>query len=71
MSESDNYYRERIAQELAAAERSADPAISQIHREMARHYSDKLDAQSDPRADDAGVTSSKAAESSEIDQTLG
>jgi hypothetical protein len=41
MSESD-YYRARIAQELAAAEFAADPSISQIHREMARRYHERL-----------------------------
>jgi hypothetical protein len=42
MADSDNYYRERAVEEMAAAERSGDPSISQIHRELARLYSDMI-----------------------------
>ena len=42
MTETDNYYRRRIQEELAAAERAADASVSQIHREMARRYRDML-----------------------------
>lgn len=55
MSESDNYYRGRIEEELAAAERSPDPFISQIHREMAQRYRDRLNGQSDRLSDDVGM----------------
>ncbi|HXG81623.1 MAG TPA: hypothetical protein VNJ05_07465 [Sphingomicrobium sp.] len=32
------YYRRRAEEELDAAENALDPAISQIHRDMARRY---------------------------------
>jgi len=54
MSESD-YYRGRIEEEMAAAEASADPSISQIHREMAQRYRDRLNGQSERLSDDAGM----------------
>ena len=38
-----NYYMRRAEEELAAADRAGDPAISNIHREMARLYRDMLD----------------------------
>lgn len=43
MAHSDNYYRQRAAEEMAAAERADDPTISQIHRELARLYGDMID----------------------------
>lgn len=38
-----NYYRQRADEELAAAERAADPSIAQIHRDMAERYRDLMD----------------------------
>ena len=55
MSESDSYFRKRVDDELAAAERSADPSISEIHREMAQRYRDRLNGQSERLSDDAGM----------------
>ena len=46
MSDSDNYYRRRVEEEYGAAERAEDPAIAQIHREMARRYREKLSKES-------------------------
>ena len=37
-----SYYRQRAADELSAADRAQDPAIAQIHREMAQRYHDLL-----------------------------
>jgi len=52
MIETDNYYRRRIEEELAAAARSEDPSISQIHLEMARRYREILGSEADePDAD--------------------
>lgn len=39
-----DYYRRRIAEELAAAEAAAHSSISNIHREMAEEYRRKLQA---------------------------
>lgn len=33
-----DYYRRRIEEELAAAERAEDPDIAQLHRDMAEQY---------------------------------
>ena len=46
MAEKDNYHRQRIEEELAAAERAQDPAIARIHLEMAQRYRDKIDLES-------------------------
>lgn len=54
MIETDNYYRRRFEEELAAAAVSEDPSISQIHLEMARRYRDMLSAEAD-RADGDAV----------------
>jgi hypothetical protein len=43
MAHSDNYYRQRMAEEMAAAELAGDPSISQIHRELARLYNGMID----------------------------
>jgi hypothetical protein len=43
VTDSENYYRQRIEEEMAAAEQAGDPSISSIHREMARRYRDMLD----------------------------
>jgi hypothetical protein len=45
MGDNRDYYRRRMEEELAAAERSGDPAISGIHREMAARYRDMLSLQ--------------------------
>ena len=37
-----DYYRQRADEEQAAAERAVDPAIAQIHRDMAQRYRDML-----------------------------
>lgn len=37
------YYRQRIDQESAAAERASSPEARQAHREMADRYSSKLE----------------------------
>lgn len=37
-----DYYRQRADEESAAAERAGDPAIAEIHREMAQLYRDLL-----------------------------
>lgn len=37
-----DYYRQRADEELAAAERAVDPAIAQIHHDMAQRYRDLL-----------------------------
>ena len=38
MAERGTYYRRRVEEELAAAERASDPAVASIHRELARRY---------------------------------
>lgn len=43
MADTENYYRQRLGEEMAAAERATDPTISQIHLEMARLYRDMID----------------------------
>ena len=43
MADSDNYYRQRMAEEMAAAEGAGDPSASRIHRDLARLYSDMID----------------------------
>jgi hypothetical protein len=48
-----DYYRQRAGEELAAAERAADPAIAQIHREMAGRYRDKMNREPDRLSADA------------------
>lgn len=53
MIETDNYYRRRFEEELAAAAQSEDPSISQIHFEMARRYRDMLSAEADRANGDA------------------
>ncbi|MFL6739888.1 MAG: hypothetical protein ACJ8FC_10610 [Sphingomicrobium sp.] len=40
MTDGNAYYRQRADEELAAAESAGDPAISQIHLELARRYLD-------------------------------
>lgn len=70
MSEGDSYYRGRIAEELAAAEGSADPAIAHIHREMARRYSEKLDGQAERLSDDTGMAWPAGGENARIEQTV-
>jgi hypothetical protein len=42
--ETDNYYRRRFEEELAAAAEAKEPSISHIHLEMARRYRDRLDS---------------------------
>ena len=42
MEDSKGYFRQRAEEELAAARRAGDPAISHIHREMARRYRDLI-----------------------------
>jgi hypothetical protein len=43
MGTSESYYQRRIEEELAAAEHSVDPAVANVHREMARRYRGMLD----------------------------
>jgi len=38
VADSGNYYRRRIEEELAAAERASDPAVASIHLDLARRY---------------------------------
>ena len=45
MIESDNYYRRRVEEELAAAAQSEEPSVSLIHLEMARRYRDLLNGE--------------------------
>lgn len=37
-----SYYRRRAEEEQDAADRAADPGVSQVHREMARRYRQAL-----------------------------
>lgn len=59
MVATDNYYRRRIEEELAAAERSIDPSISQIHREMAQRYRDMLASETNRANGDATMAYAK------------
>ena len=59
MIETDNYYRRRIEEELAAAARSEDPSISHIHLEMARRYREMLSSEAD-RANGASAIAQQA-----------
>ena len=43
MSDSNNYYRRRIEEELGAAECATDQATAEIHLDMARRYRDLLE----------------------------
>ena len=38
-----NYYRQRVEQESAAAERASSAKARQAHRELANRYSEKLE----------------------------
>lgn len=42
MTDNDLYYRQRIREELAAADAAGDAAISRIHHDMAERYRDML-----------------------------
>ena len=42
MTDNDLYYRQRIEEELAAADSATDVAISRIHSDMAQLYRDLL-----------------------------
>lgn len=42
MTNNDQYYRQRIDGELAAADSASDMAIARIHTEMAQLYRDML-----------------------------
>jgi hypothetical protein len=55
MSDGNNYYRKRIEEELAAADRAGDSSIALIHREMAERYRELLKEQSEELADAKGV----------------
>ena len=52
-----NYYLRRAEEEQAAAERATNPAISQIHRDLARRYRNKLKGRS-PQIDLSEVAKS-------------
>ena len=43
VADNNSYYRQRMEEELVAADRSSDPSIALIHRELARRYRDILD----------------------------
>ena len=38
-----NYYRQRVKQESAAAQRASSPEASHAHRELAERYASKLE----------------------------
>jgi hypothetical protein len=43
VADDDTYYRLRLEDELAAIERATDPAIANVHREMAQRYKQMLE----------------------------
>jgi hypothetical protein len=61
-----NYYRQRIEQESAAAERASTPRAQHAHRELADRYASKLEliesvSAGTPYPAAAGSTEAKAA----------
>lgn len=60
-----DYYLRRAEEELAAAEQASDPAVSNIHRQMAGLYRDMLDRETN-RLDMAIAATGELAESRPI-----
>jgi len=50
MTDNELYYRQRMAEELAAARMASDEAISRVHRDMAELYRDLLGAEAGAKA---------------------
>lgn len=60
MADNESYYRNRIEEELAAAERADDPSVANIHRDLARRYRDLIETrvQLVPTYQEAGASGS-------------
>ena len=54
MTDNDSYYRQRIEEELAAANSASDAAISKLHNDMAQLYRELLGVEP-PRVKGSGV----------------
>jgi len=50
MTDNDTYYRQRMADELAAAKAAKDAGVSSVHRDMAQLYRARIGVETRGRA---------------------